>query len=95
MTEQTTPEKTAERRFSVIVNKDVQENIAKLAKEHKISQSDVIMTLYENSDLVALKSKFEAKREVKVNSRGSKSAVLAKIGKLTPEQLEKLLASLE
>ena len=93
----TTPEESTKKpvvpRFSIIVDKTVQEKVAAVAKEHKISQSEVIMTLYENADLEALKPKFDAKRETKVSTRGSKSALLARIGKLTPEQLEKLLSS--
>lgn len=94
----TTPEESTKKpvvpRFSIIVDKSVQEKVAAIAKEHKISQSEVIMTLYENADLEALKPKFEAKREVKVNTRGSKSALLARISKLSPEQMEKLLTAI-
>lgn len=94
----TTPEESTKKqvvpRFSIIVDKTVQEKVAAVAKEHKISQSEVIMTLYENADLEALKPKFDAKRETKVSTRGSKSALLARISKLSPEQMEKLLTAI-
>ena len=71
-----------------------QERLASIAKEYKISQTDVVLTLMENTDLEAMAPKFKAKREDKVKSRGSKSAVLERLKNLSPEQLEKLLASL-
>jgi hypothetical protein len=93
MTEDTET-KEAEKRYSIIVGKEVQERLASIAKEYKISQTDVVLTLVENTDLEAMAPKFKAKREDKVKSRGSKSAVLERLKGLSPEQLEKLLANL-
>jgi Zn-dependent peptidase ImmA (M78 family) len=84
----------AEKRYSIIVGEDAQTKLASIAKEFKISQSVVVVTLLDNIDMTVMAHKFKAKREEKVSTRGTKKTMLSKLRSLTPEQLEKLLANL-
>lgn len=86
--------KDDEKRFAIVVGKDIQERLNVIAKEHKISQGAVVGVLMDNADMDVLASHFKAKRMEKINSRGSKSAIAQRLAQLSPEQLEKLLSSL-
>lgn len=86
--------KLSEKRFSVIIGKETQESLKLTAKTYRITQSEVIMTMHENMDLSVLAPKFAAVRTTKLASRGGKAKIIDKLRKLTPEQLEAILASI-
>jgi Spy/CpxP family protein refolding chaperone len=73
-------------RYTVVVGKLAQARLASIAKQFKISQGAVMEVMIENVDVQALEEQFKARREQKVQSRGSKTELLEKIKKLTPEQ---------
>jgi Spy/CpxP family protein refolding chaperone len=73
-------------RYTVVVGKLAQARLASIAKQFKISQGAVMEVMIENVDVQALEDQFKARREQKVQSRGSKTELLEKIKKLTPEQ---------
>ncbi|MFT4064301.1 hypothetical protein [Paraburkholderia sp.] len=75
-----------ESRYTVTVNKLAQSRLASIAKQFKISQGAVMEVLIENADISALEEQFRARREQKVQSRGTKSRMLEKLKSLTPEQ---------
>lgn len=82
------------KRFAIVVGADIQDRLNVIAKEHKISQGAVVGVLMDNANLHELAPHFKTKRSEKVNSRGSKTAIANRIAKLSPEQLEKILAQL-
>lgn len=96
MTEKTETATTEEKgkRYAIIVEQVVQEKLAKIAKTHKISQGAVVETLMEHADMDKLDAAFKARREAKVAGRTGKTAILKRLSKLTPEQLEALAAQL-
>lgn len=86
-----TPETAHEKRLAILLYPNVQRRIAELAKEHTLSQSDVVEVMLDN--LLATPTHVEqlkAKREAKVSGRSSKTAILKSLSKLTADQLEEL-----
>lgn len=87
----TTPKRTA-----IVLEADIQEKVATIAKTHKLSQGVVIQTMI---DMVGNTPEFEAalkaKREDKVSNRTGKTAILKKLSKLSAEELEELAKSLK
>lgn len=87
----TTPKRTA-----IVLEADIQEKVATIAKTHKLSQGIVIQTMI---DMVGNTPEFEAalkaKREDKVSNRTGKTAILKKLAKLSAEELEELAKSLK
>lgn len=87
----TTPKRTA-----IVLEADIQEKVATIAKTHKLSQGIVIQTMM---DMVGNTPEFEAalkaKREDKVSNRTGKTAILKKLSKLSAEELEELAKSLK
>lgn len=87
----TTPKRTA-----IVLEADIQEKVATIAKTHKLSQGIVIQTMI---DMVGNTPEFEAalkaKREDKVSNRTGKTAILKKLSKLSAEELEELAKSLK
>jgi hypothetical protein len=79
-------EQDKQTRYTVVVGKLAQARLASIAKQFKISQGAVMEVMIENVDVQALEEQFRARREQKVQSRGSKTELLEKIKKLTPEQ---------
>lgn len=86
----------APKRNAIVLEGHIQEKVAKVAREHKLSQGQVVLTMLE---MLEGKPEFEealkAKRDTKVNSRTGKTAILKKLSKLTAEELEQLAASLK
>lgn len=79
-------EQDKQTRYTVVVDKLAQTRLASIAKQFKISQGAVMEVMIQNVDVQALEEQFKARREKKVQSRGSKTELLQKIKKLTPEQ---------
>lgn len=73
-------------RYTVVVGKLAQARLASIAKQFKISQGAVMEVMIDNVDVQVLEDQFKARREQKVQSRGSKTELLEKMKKLTPEQ---------
>jgi F0F1-type ATP synthase delta subunit len=73
-------------RYTVTVGKLAQARLGSIAKQFKISQGAVMEVLIENADIAALEEQLKARREQKVQSRGSKHKMLETLKKLTPEQ---------
>lgn len=87
----TTPKRTA-----IVLEADIQEKVATIAKTYKLSQGIVIQTMM---DMVGNTPEFEtalkSKREDKVSNRTGKTAILKKLSKLSAEELEELAKSLK
>jgi len=87
----TTPKRTA-----IVLEADIQEKVATIAKTYKLSQGIVIQTMI---DMVGNTPEFDtalkAKREDKVSNRTGKTAILKKLSKLSAEELEELAKSLK
>lgn len=87
----TTEVETKGKRQPVMLDANIQGQIAEYAKAYKLSQSEVIevaLNLLGNSGKVD--ELLTAKREAKVSGRTSKTAILKSLSKLTAEQLEEL-----
>lgn len=86
----------APKRTAIVLEPEIQDKVASLAKNFKLSQGVVIDTMLE---LLAGKPEFEAalkaKREDKVGSRTGKTAILKRLSKLSAEELEELAKSLK
>lgn len=95
MTNPVTEEKTTDR-YTVVLPVQYKEKITTLAKQHKISQGEVLEVLLDKMEPDMLGHHFDAKREAKVAHRAENSTVrkqlLTKIKNLPPEELAKLLA---
>lgn len=87
----TTPKRTA-----IVLEADIQEKVATIAKTYKLSQGIVIQTMM---DMVGNTPEFDAalkaKREDKVSNRTGKTAILKKLSKLSAEELEELAKNLK
>jgi hypothetical protein len=83
------------KRNAIILDEAIQQRVAALAKEHQLNQGEAIEVMM---DMLQGKPEFnaamKAKRDDKVNSRTGKTAILKRLSKLTPEQLNHLAASL-
>lgn len=88
--------KTAPKRNAIVLDGAIQERVARLARDAKLTQGVVINAMM---DLLEGTPQFEDKlkelRESKLGSRTGKTAILKKLSKLSAEELEKLAASLE
>jgi len=94
MTTETHAAEEKGKRYAIVVEQTVQEKLAKIAKTYKISQGAVVETLMDSADMSKLEEAFKARREAKVAGRTGKTAILKRLSKLTPEQLEALAAQL-
>lgn len=87
---------TEPKRTAIVLEADIQEKVATLAKTHKLSQGQVIQTML---DMLVPNPEFEvnlkAKREEKVSGRTGKTAILKRLSKLSAEELEALANSLK
>lgn len=83
------------KRYAIVVEQLVQTKLAALAKQHKISQGAVVEELMGLVSPEMLEKALVARRESKVSNRSGKSAILKKLSKLTPEQLEMLAAQMK
>lgn len=85
----------APKRTAIVLEADIQDKVATLAKTYKLSQGVVIQTMM---DMLGDKPEFDAalkaKRIDKVSNRTGKTAILKKLSKLSAEELEALAASL-
>lgn len=84
------------KRTAIVLEADIQERVAVIAKEHKLTQGQVILTMLEMlTDKPEFIQALKAKREQKVNSRTGKTALLKKLSKLSAEELEALTKALK
>lgn len=86
-----TPETAHEKRLAILLYPNVQRRIAELAKEHTLSQSDVVEVMLDN--LLAnpgYAALLKIKRDAKVAGRSSKTALLKTLSKLSADKLEEL-----
>jgi hypothetical protein len=87
----TTPKRTA-----IVLEADIQEKVATIAKTYKLSQGIVIQTMIDMvGDTPEFDTALKAKREDKVSNRTGKTAILKKLAKLSAEELEELTKSLK
>lgn len=86
---------TAPKRTAIVLEADIQEKVAKVARLHKLSQGVVIDTML---DMVGETPEFvqalQARRTEKVQNRTGKTALLKRLSKLSAEELETLTANL-
>lgn len=84
------------KRTAIVLSTQIQDRVAKLAKEHKINQGQVIEVML---DLLTDKPEFveamKTKRTEKVGGRTSKTSLLKKLSKLSAEELENLAKNLK
>jgi hypothetical protein len=87
---------TVPKRTAIVLDADIHEKVATIARDHKLPQGVVIQTMI---DMVGDKPEFVArlkeKRDDKVSSRTGKTAILKKLSKLSAEELEALAAMLK
>lgn len=87
----TTPKRTA-----IVLDIDVREKLAKVARAYKLNQGVVIDTML---DMLNGKPEFDAalkdRRAEKVENRTGKTAILKKLSKLSAEELEALAAQMK
>lgn len=87
--------KSPAKRTAIVLDPGIQDRVAVISKEYKLNQGLVIEVML---DMLQGKPEFEealkAKRDIKVNSRTGKTAILKRLSKLSPEQLETLAARL-
>lgn len=85
-----------EKRLAILLHPPIQREIAALAKEHKLSQSEIIEVMVEAiKDVPDMTERFTKRRESKVGGRSGKTAILKKLSKLSAEELEALAAQLK
>lgn len=86
----------APKRTAIVLEADIQDKVATIAKNYKLSQGQVIQTMI---DMVGTTPEFDAalkaKRIDKVSNRTGKTAILKKLAKLSAEELEALAANLK
>lgn len=83
------------KRFAILVYPEVQQELAKLAKQYKVSQSIVAKTLLDLVDRQKLDEVLKVKYVAKIEGRSSKTAILKRLAALNAEQLADLLAKSE
>lgn len=87
---------TVQKRTAIVLEADIQEKVATIARDNKLSQGIVIQTMM---DMLGGTPEFAAalkvKREDKVNNRTGKTAILKKLSRLSAEELEVLAAMLK
>lgn len=87
---------TAPKRTAIVLEADIQEKVALIARDHKLSQGIVIQTMIDMvGDSPEFVERLKAKREEKMNGRTGKTAILKKLSKLSAEELEALAAMLK
>jgi len=85
-----------EKRLAILLHPPVQQRVAVIAREHKLSQSEVIEVLVDLANTTPnIAELFATKRESKVNGRTGKTALLKKLSKLSAEDLAALAMQLE
>lgn len=84
------------KRTAIVLDVTIQDRVAKLAKEHKINQGQVIEVMLDMlGDNPEFIQAMKDKREAKVGGRTSKTSILKKLSKLSAEELEELTKSLK
>lgn len=76
------------RRYSLEMSDKNQRVLAKIAKDYKISQSEVLEALTENIDMNKMEPVFIKIREDKVAGRTQKKEFAKKLAKLDPSQIQ-------
>lgn len=96
VTTEATAAAKAPKRTAIVLEAEIQDKVATLAKTYKLSQGIVIQTMM---DMLGDKPEFDAalkaKRIDKVSNRTGKTAILKKLAKLSAEELEALAANLK
>jgi hypothetical protein len=96
VTEETQATASTAKRAAIVLEQDIQEKVATIAKTYKLSQGQVIQTMI---DMVGTTPEFDAalkaKRTEKVSNRTGKTAILKRLSKLSAEELEALAKSLK
>ena len=95
--EPTTAEvKSVPKRTAIVLEPEIQDQVAVLARTHKLPQGLVIQTMI---DMVRDKPEFiaalQAKRVEKVSNRTGKTALLKRLAKLSAEELEALTSNIK
>lgn len=84
------------KRAAIVLEADIQDRVAKLARYHKLSQGHIILTMLE---LCEGKPEFEqavqARREAKVSNKVGKTAMLKELAKLSADDLDALMKALK
>lgn len=80
------------KRFAILVYPEVQQGLFKLAKQYRVSQSVVVETLYNMTDLDRLGELLSLKFEEKINAREYKKDILKRLSGMGNEQLASILA---
>ena len=89
-------EQAHDKRLAILLHPPVQRQVAALAKEHKLSQSEVVEVMIDAIKTVPdINERFTQKREAKVSGRTGKTAILKKLSKLSADELEALAAQLK
>lgn len=87
---------TTQKRNAIVLDADIQEKVATIARDHKLSQGIVIQTMIDMvGDTPEFTAALKTKRENKVNNRTGKTAILKKLSRLSAEELEVLAAMLK
>ncbi len=85
-----------EKRLAILLHPPVQQRVAVIAREHKLSQSEIIEVLVDLLEATPNAAElFAKKRESKVSGRTGKTALLKKLSKLSAEELAALTAQLK
>lgn len=85
-----------EKRLAILLHPPIQQRVATIAREHKLSQSEVVEVLVDLLDATPNAAElFAKKRESKVSGRTGKTALLKKLSKLSAEELAALAAQLK
>lgn len=85
-----------DKRLAILLHPPVQKRVAAFAKDHKLSQSEVIEVFLELAESTPdLAERFTKKRDAKVSGRSGKTALLKKLSKLSAEELAALAAQVK
>jgi len=91
----TTSATSAPKRTAIVLDADIHERVAKVARTYKLSQGIVIDAALDMvGDTPEFDAALKARRTEKVESRTGKTALLKKLSKLSADELEALTANL-
>ena len=86
------PPSAAKLRYTLIISAIHQRQLAGLAKQHKLSQAEVIECMLDHIDLDRLAPCFEQRRADKVARRVKKKGLIAMLAKLPADKLAAITA---
>ena len=87
---------TEAKRAAIVLEAEIQERVAKMARLYKLSQGQIILTLLELCEgTERFEKAIQDRREAKTSSRVGKTAMLKQLSKLSAEQLDELMKSLK